>query len=200
MDLNDSCGKSIQQENVSSPLEVRNPVSISSVTRMTSSSPVNRKNYWKEKSSPWSSSSCKNEVLNSLRRVLWTLARIRSCFAVPSCLGSPPAWTFAHPPNSGEGPTFAAIVNVGRFPGPARGLFLRCPAGVACGILPTPFPARGFGPLKRFRIGPTPISSTHTNVGFCCPTRCPTPAASDDRCLDVTAGPNPLQHSLQFVS
>ena len=47
--------------------EVRNPVSISSVTRMTLSSPVNRKNYWKEKSSPWSSSSCKNEVLNSLR-------------------------------------------------------------------------------------------------------------------------------------
>jgi retron-type reverse transcriptase len=67
MDLNDSCRKSIQQENVSSPLEVRNPVSISSVTRMTLSSPVNRKNYWKEKSSPWSSSSCKNEVLNSLR-------------------------------------------------------------------------------------------------------------------------------------
>ena len=26
------------------------------------------------------------------------------------------------------------------------------------------------------------------------------PAASDDRCLDVTAGPNPLQHSIQFVS
>src|ERR1700686_2382487 len=86
------------------------------------------------------------------------LARIRSCFAVPSCLGSPPASTFAHPPNSGEGPTSAAIVNVGRFPGPARGLFLRCPAGVACGILPTPFAARGFGPLKRFRIGSTPIS------------------------------------------
>src|ERR1700746_1182238 len=41
---------------------------ISSATRMTSSSPVNRKSYWKEKSSPWSSSSCKNEVLNSLRR------------------------------------------------------------------------------------------------------------------------------------
>src|SRR6266567_4855341 len=38
---------------------------------------------------------------------------------------------------------------------------------------------------------------THTNVGFCCPTRWPTPAASDDRCLDVTAGPNPLQHSIQ---
>src|SRR5437660_8962881 len=51
-DWNDSCGKDIQQENVSSPLEVRNPVSISSVTRMTSSSPVSRKNYWKEKSSP----------------------------------------------------------------------------------------------------------------------------------------------------
>src|SRR5215831_10212447 len=67
-DLNDSCRKNTQQENVLSPLEVRNRVSISSVTRMTSSSPVNRKNYWKEKSSPWSSSSCKNEVLNSLRR------------------------------------------------------------------------------------------------------------------------------------
>jgi hypothetical protein len=34
-DLNDSCGKNIQQENVSSPLEVRNRVSISSDTRMT---------------------------------------------------------------------------------------------------------------------------------------------------------------------
>src|ERR1035438_1352906 len=43
-----------------------NPVSISSVTRMTTSSPVNRKNYWQEKSRPWSSSSCKNEVLNFL--------------------------------------------------------------------------------------------------------------------------------------
>ena len=67
-DLNDSCRKDIQQENGSSLLEVRNPVSISSVMRMTSSSPVNRRNYWKEKSSPWSSAFCKNEVLNSLRR------------------------------------------------------------------------------------------------------------------------------------
>src|SRR5437773_10738589 len=82
MDLNDSCRKSIQQENVSSPLEVKNPVSISSVTRMTSSSPVNRKNYWQEKSSPWSSSSCKNEVLNFLRRRpslrTWSTALISS--------------------------------------------------------------------------------------------------------------------------
>ncbi len=38
-------------------------VSISSVTRMISSSPVGRKNYWKERSDPSSSSSCKNEVL-----------------------------------------------------------------------------------------------------------------------------------------
>src|SRR5258708_32098876 len=68
MDSNDSCRKNIQQENVSSPLEVRNPVSISSVTRMTSSSPVNRKNYWQEKSNPSSSSSCKNGGLNSLLR------------------------------------------------------------------------------------------------------------------------------------
>src|ERR1700730_3568336 len=68
MDLNDSCRKNAQQENVLSPLEVRNRVSISSVTRMTSSATISPKNYWKEKSSPWSSSSCKNEVLNSLRR------------------------------------------------------------------------------------------------------------------------------------
>src|SRR5260370_16348451 len=67
-DSNDSCRKNIQQENVLSPLEVRNRVSISSVTRMTSSSPVNRKNYWKEKSSPWSNSSCNDEVLNFLRQ------------------------------------------------------------------------------------------------------------------------------------
>src|SRR5215510_891802 len=33
---------------------------------------------------------------------------------------------------------------------------------------------------------------THTNVGFCCWSRCPTPGAGDDRCLDVTAGPDPL--------
>src|SRR5260221_5295872 len=39
-DLNDSCRKNTQQENVSSPLEVRNRVSISSVMRMTSSSPA----------------------------------------------------------------------------------------------------------------------------------------------------------------
>src|SRR5258708_808490 len=82
MDLNDSCRKSIQQENVSSPLEVRNPVSISSVTRMTSSSPVNQKNYWKEKSSPSSSNFCKNEVLNSLRQRpssrTWSMALISS--------------------------------------------------------------------------------------------------------------------------
>ena len=71
-----------QQENVSSPLEVRSLVSISSVTRMTSSSPANRKNYWKEKSSPWSSIFCKNEVLNSLRRRpslrTWSTALISS--------------------------------------------------------------------------------------------------------------------------
>jgi len=81
-DLNDSCRKDIPQENVSSPLEVKNRVSISSDTRMTSSSPVNRKNHWKEKSSPWSSIFCKNEVLNSLRRRLslrtWSTALISS--------------------------------------------------------------------------------------------------------------------------
>src|ERR1700676_2752921 len=89
-DLNDSCEKNTQQEGVSSPLEVRNRVSISSVTRMTSSSPVNRKNYWKEKSSPSSSSSCKNEVLNSLRRRqssrTWNTALISSdktCADIP---------------------------------------------------------------------------------------------------------------------
>src|SRR6266478_7672928 len=82
MDSNDSCRKDIQQENVSSPLEVRNLVSISSATRMISSSPVNRKNYWKERSNPWSSSSCENEVLNSLRRRqslrMWSTALISS--------------------------------------------------------------------------------------------------------------------------
>src|ERR1700751_3245215 len=67
-DLNDSCRKDIQQENVSSPLEVRNRVSILSGSRTTSSSPVNRKNYWKERSNPSSSSSCKNEVWNFLRQ------------------------------------------------------------------------------------------------------------------------------------
>src|SRR6266446_4307581 len=68
-----------------------NPVSISSVTRMTSSSPVNRKNYWQEKSSPWSSSSCKNEVLNSLRQRpslrTWSTALISSdkmCAGIPT--------------------------------------------------------------------------------------------------------------------
>src|SRR6267143_2295122 len=65
-DWNDSCRKSIQQKNVSSPLEVGNRVSISSAMRMTSSTPVSRKNYWKERSNPSSSSSYKNEVLNSL--------------------------------------------------------------------------------------------------------------------------------------
>ena len=63
-------------------LEVKNHVSISSDTRMTSSSPANRKNYWKEKSSPWSSIFCKNEVLNSLRRRpslrTWSTALISS--------------------------------------------------------------------------------------------------------------------------
>ena len=54
------------QRNVADPLEVKNLVSISFVMRMTSS-PVNRKNYWKEKSSPSSSNSCENEVSNSLR-------------------------------------------------------------------------------------------------------------------------------------
>src|SRR6266851_10123047 len=99
MDSNDSCRKDIQQENVSSPLEVKNRVSISSVTRMTSSSPVNRENYWKEKSSPWSSSSCKNEVLNSLRRRqslrTWGTALISSdktCADIltGNCSSSPP--------------------------------------------------------------------------------------------------------------
>src|SRR6266446_7603621 len=91
MDLNDSCREDIQQENVSSPLEVRNPVSISSVTRMTSSSPVNRKNYWKEKSSPWSNSSCNDEVLNFLRQRpslrTWSTALISSdkmCAGIPT--------------------------------------------------------------------------------------------------------------------
>jgi RNA-directed DNA polymerase len=68
-----------------------NRVSISSATRMTSSSPVNRKNCWKEKSSPWSSSSCKNEVLNSLPRRqslrTWNMALISSdktCADIPT--------------------------------------------------------------------------------------------------------------------
>jgi len=67
MDWNASCRKSFLQRNVSDPLEVKNLASISFVMRMTSSSPVNRKNYWKEKSSPSSSNSCENEVSNSLR-------------------------------------------------------------------------------------------------------------------------------------
>src|SRR6202140_3301994 len=98
-DLNDSCRENTQQENVSSPLEVSHRVSISSVTRMTSSSPANRKNYWKERSSPWSSSSCKNEVLNSLRRRpslrTWSAALISSdktCADIltGNCSSSPP--------------------------------------------------------------------------------------------------------------
>ena len=67
MDWSDSYRESILPRNVSDPLEVRNLVSISSVTRMTSSSPVNRKNYWKEKSNLSLCSSCKDEVLNFLR-------------------------------------------------------------------------------------------------------------------------------------
>src|SRR5579864_339669 len=66
-------------------------VSISSVTRMTSSSPANRKNYWQEKSSPWSSIFCKNEVSNSLRRRpslrMWSTALISSdktCADIPT--------------------------------------------------------------------------------------------------------------------
>jgi len=88
---------------------------------------------------------------------------------VPGVLKNALDWVVAMPRQStcfdfctsaefGRRTTSAAIVNAGSFPGPARGLFLRCPGGVACGILPTPFPARVFGPLKRFRIGPTPIS------------------------------------------
>src|SRR5246500_3049008 len=80
--LNDSCGKITPQENASSPLEVKSLVSISSVTRMTSPSPANRKSYWQEKSSPWSSIFCKNEVSNSLRRRpslrTWSTALISS--------------------------------------------------------------------------------------------------------------------------
>src|SRR4029077_2015588 len=80
--LNDSCGENTPQGNVSSPLEVKSLVSISSVTRMTSSLPANRKNYWQEKSSPSSSIFCKNEVLNSLRRRpslrTWSTALISS--------------------------------------------------------------------------------------------------------------------------
>ena len=57
-------------------------MSISSVKRMTSLSPVNRKNYWKEKSNPSSSSSCENEGLSFLRRRLslrtWSTALIFS--------------------------------------------------------------------------------------------------------------------------
>src|SRR5262249_26717639 len=36
--------------------------------RMISSSPVNRKSYWKRRSNPWSSSFCRNEGWNSLLR------------------------------------------------------------------------------------------------------------------------------------
>jgi len=49
-----------------SPLEVKHRVSISSVTRMTSLSPVNRKELLEGRIKPLSSSSCKNGVLNSL--------------------------------------------------------------------------------------------------------------------------------------
>src|SRR5438034_6281664 len=60
--------KSSQQKTLSPPSEVNLPVSISSVMRMTSSSLVEAENYWKEKSSPSSSSFCKNEVWNFLPR------------------------------------------------------------------------------------------------------------------------------------
>ena len=66
-------------------------MSISSVMRMTSSSPVERKNYWKEKSNPSSSSFCKNEGLNFLRRRpssrTWRKALISSdktCAGIPN--------------------------------------------------------------------------------------------------------------------
>ena len=41
---------------------------------------------------------------------------------------------------------------------------------------------------------------THANVGFCRRTRSSTFARSDNRCLNVAAAPNPLKHTIQFVS
>src|ERR1700758_2132763 len=72
---------------------------ISPVMRMTSSSPVELKNYWKEKSSPSSSSFCKNEASNFLLRRrsshTWRKALISSgkmCASIPmgNCSSSLP--------------------------------------------------------------------------------------------------------------
>ncbi len=54
--------------------------------------------------------------------------------------------------------TLLAIFNASSFPGPLLRLFLRRPAGVACGMLPTLFPVRGFDLSTRFRIAPAPGS------------------------------------------
>src|SRR2546422_1453349 len=47
MDLSNSCRRNTLQKGVSSPLEAHIPLSISFVTRMILSSPVNRKTCWK---------------------------------------------------------------------------------------------------------------------------------------------------------
>jgi site-specific recombinase XerD len=57
-----------------------------------------------------------------------------------------------------EGRFLPAIFNVGSFPDPLPWLFLRRPIDIACDMLPIPFPALGFDPSTRFRIGPTPGS------------------------------------------
>jgi len=86
----------------SPPSEVNLPVSISSVMRMTSSSPVEPKNYWKERSSPSSSSFCKNEAWSFLLRrqssPTWRKVLIfsdKTCASIPmgNCSSSLPRRT-----------------------------------------------------------------------------------------------------------
>jgi len=68
MDLSNSCRKNTLQKGASSPLEAHIPVSISFVTQMILSSPVNRKTCWKERSNPSLSYFFNNVGSNSLPR------------------------------------------------------------------------------------------------------------------------------------
>src|SRR5260370_19859903 len=80
--------------------------------RMTLSLPVNRKNYWKERSNPSSSSFCKNEDSNSLqqrqslrtsRKALTSSDKTCADISTENCSSSPPRKilrpSWGHPKN-----------------------------------------------------------------------------------------------------
>jgi hypothetical protein len=68
---------------------------------------------------------------------------------------------------------------------------------VFCPLL---FQCTGLLPRRDPESGQRQNQRTHANVGFSPRARHSTTAAGDDRCSEISAGPNSVKRSVQFVS